>query len=179
MDLGLKQTIYRPYANQLAHNVRKALPQAIITISRNYIYIDLDYVLTDYKKFLYDLLATLPDISYPIETVYFIIRTKGQMHPSVIINPSEFDIMALQYAIDSELKFSSPGNSHPFSTEPIPLDHPYYTEDKLYFHKKYDRENKSKKGEVLSPEAKLFNKIKDQPNVKVILEQIAKDGLQS
>lgn len=137
MDLEPQKQIYRPYANQLAFNVKQALPQAIVTISMNYIHIDLEYILTDHKAWLFELLPTLPDINHPIETIYFIIRSKRQMYPTITINPSEFDLMSLQYAIDSGLQFSSPGNSHPFSTDPIPLDHPYYNGDKLYFHKKY------------------------------------------
>ena len=138
MDLEPQKTIYRPYANQLAFNLHKALPQATVTISRNYIYIDLDHKLTDHKKWLYELLPTLPDIAHSIETIYFIIRANGEPYPTITINPSEFDLMALQYGIDSGLQFSSPGNSHPFSTDPIPLDHPHYNGDKMYFHKKYE-----------------------------------------
>ncbi|RZJ76698.1 MAG: hypothetical protein EOO47_18275 [Flavobacterium sp.] len=142
MQTEPQKPIYKPYTNQLAYNVMKALPDATVTISRDYITINVNESISDHKKWLYNLLPTLPDISHPIETVYFVIIAKEERSLPIIINPSEFNVMALQYAIDSGLRFSSPPDSHPFGTKPIPLDHPYYNGDNRYFHRKYERGKK-------------------------------------
>jgi len=122
------------YTRQLAKNLQNALPDAKITISGQYIILK-KYGSTepDLKVWFDDLLSTLPDINYPIETVRFFIHENDDTTITRIINPSEFDIRAEEYAIKSGLKFSQP-TPPPYSTEPLPLDHPFYA-DGDYFRK--------------------------------------------
>lgn len=171
MDLE-QQKHNRPYANTLAYNIDQAVPESRVTIHRNYIMIVLPENVGDHKQWLYSLLESLQEINYPIETVRFVIRANGELqYPQITINPSESDVRGLDYAIESGLQFSK--QSSPYSTGPLPLDHPWYT-DKDYFKKQSKAKSKKSK---LSPEAELFKKIKDQPNVKVILDKMRADGL--
>lgn len=113
------------YIKKLTENLKVALPNAKITLSGQYIKIEnADIKKNIPKVWLYDLLATLPEIEYPIETVRFNVFENGTHKLTTIINPSEWDLRAVQYAIKSKLKFSQ--HSIPYSTEPLPLDHPYY-----------------------------------------------------
>lgn len=105
------------------------LPNAHFSIIGQYVHIDV--IKTDsssLKQWLWDLQKKLPKIEYPIETVRFIIDGNY----ITMINPSEFDVRALDYAVESKLKYTQ--HSAPYSREPLPLDHPWYT-DKDYFRK--------------------------------------------
>lgn len=135
----------KPYTDQLLLNLQASLPDAKINFENRYMNVFLyGEQPKDLKNWLYELLETLPEINHPIQRVSFLLRVDDKIELATVINPSEFDVMALTFAVDSELKFGSPAYSHPFGIEAIPLDHPYYTENKRYFHEKYERLKKRK-----------------------------------
>lgn len=164
-----------PYGLTLAKNIQHVFPtiRAIYGFGNIYLHLNEDIGhKADLKGWLYTMLDTLPEIEYPLERIEFIIYVNGSIKLFKVINPSEFDAMAIDKAIIDGLNFSSPPESG--WNKPMPLDHPWYT-DKDYFRKNgYVKDYAIKKKH---PEAHLFNQIKDMPNVKIILDQIKKDGL--
>ena len=144
-SLEIANRHHKPYIDQLLLNLQAALPDAKINFENRYMNIFLyGEQSKDLKDWLHETLASLPEINHPIQRVSFIIRVDDMIELATVINPSEFDVMALTFAADSGLNFSSPANSHPFGIEAIPLDHPHYTENKRYFHEKYERVTKRK-----------------------------------
>lgn len=144
-SLEIANSHNKPYIDQLLLNLKAALPDAKINFENRYMNVFLyGEQSKDLKNWLYEILASLPEINHPIQRVSFMVRVDDMIELASVINPSEFDVMALKFAVDSGLNFSSPANSHPFGTEAIPLDHPYYTENKRYFHEKYERVKKRK-----------------------------------
>lgn len=122
------------YTRQLAKNLQQVLPEAKLTLSGQYIIIkNIVTAEPNLKTWFDSVLGTLPEIAYPIETVHFFVYGNNDKTITRTINPSEFDIRALEYAIESGLKFSQP-TPPPYSTEPLPLDHPFYS-DRDYFAK--------------------------------------------
>lgn len=124
---------HNPYTNELAHNLQKVLPDAKVLVGGGYInlYLYGEHA-ADLKGWLFGILETLPEIDHPIERVNFVVYVNDGMELITLINPSEFDVRALDHAIKSELQFSQPKRPH--SNEPLPLDHPYYS-DKNHFRK--------------------------------------------
>lgn len=164
----------KPYINELARNINQALPDAKVLVDNINIYLYLyGEQQSDLKKWLYSFLETLPEINYPIERVCFVIYLDDKMEQAVVINPSENDVRALDNAIHNQLAFSKPADSTWF--DPMPLDHPWY-QDKDYFRKTDPKSKLKNSNGERSEEAELFNKIKDQPNVKSILDEIRNDG---
>jgi len=157
------------YTNELSENLLKVLRDCSILVSRNRIYIyKVGDTSPDLKKWLYDILESLPDILHPLETVEFVVYENGEMNLITKINPSEFDVRAVEYAIASDFRGQHPETNYTkeeYSREPLPLDHPWYS-DKEYF-------NKLPK----TKQEQLFNKIKDMPNVKPLLDDMKKKGL--
>jgi len=78
-------------------------------------------------------LDNIPEIGHPLETVHFIVYENDSIELITLINPSEFNIRAEEYAIASDLGFSQPSNSG-YDKTPLPLDHPWYS-DKTYYKK--------------------------------------------
>jgi len=153
------------YGVMLAENINKALPKAKCFYGNGNIFIYLPDSLgykASGKGWLYTLLEGLPEIDAPLQRLQAVIYVNEAIECVTIINPSEFDVTALDHAQESGLKFSQP----PFYLEPLPLDHSWYS-DKDYFKK----QNKKKKGKV------TFDDVKDLPNVKPILDDMRKDGI--
>jgi hypothetical protein len=115
----------RPYSNELAYNIQQALPDAKVKIDRQNIYL---YLYGDeqpnLKQSLYALLHILPEIDHPLERISFVLYWNDSMEDIVLINPSENDARALEFAIERCLQFSGEADSSWF--KPMPLDHPYY-----------------------------------------------------
>lgn len=117
----------RPYINQLAWNLQLVLLEAKITLGGGYIYVDLFGPQDpDLKKWLFEILETLPEIEYPIERVNFVVRVDNAIELVTLINPSENDVRALDNAIGNELNFSKESDGS-WNTS-LPLDHPYYSD---------------------------------------------------
>lgn len=116
------------YTRQLAKNLKEALPLAEINLSGQYIIIKkVDPIEPDLKEWFDSFLVSLPEIDYPIETVRFFVHAENGRTITRVINPSEFDLKAVEYAIESGLKFSQPEIPAHLSSEPLPLDHPVYS----------------------------------------------------
>ncbi|RZJ77168.1 MAG: hypothetical protein EOO20_29130 [Chryseobacterium sp.] len=115
----------KPYINELAWNVKQALPDAKVLVDTGNIYLYLyGEKQADLKAWLYIFLETLPEINHPIERVSFVMYENYSLEKVVIINPSENDVRALEHAVERGLNFSGVADSSWF--EPLPLDHPYY-----------------------------------------------------
>jgi len=126
----------KPYIAELAYNISQALPDATIKYDLVNIYTYLyGEQQSDLKQWLYGVLETLPDINHPIERVSFVIYVDDKIEKVVVINPTENDVRAIEYAIETGLKFSKP--TTPYSDEPLPLDHPYYSDKKHFVPKKF------------------------------------------
>jgi len=120
---------HRPYTNELAANLQQALPNARVLVGGDYINLYL-YGKQDpqIKSWLFGILGALPEINHPIERVNFVVSIDDSIELITLINPSEFDIRALDYAIESKLQFSQ--QKRPYSNDPLRLDHPYYKDKK-------------------------------------------------
>lgn len=126
----------KPYINELAWNVQQALPGAKVLVDTVNIYLYLyGEQHTDLKNWLYDLLETLPEISHPLERVTFVLYQNDSLDKVVLINPSENDVRAIDNAIERQLHFS--GFPDPSWYEPLPLDHPYYSNNKHFVPRKF------------------------------------------
>jgi len=126
----------KPYLNELAWNIKQALPDAKVLVDRFSIYLYLyGDQQPDLKQWLYSFLNTLPDINHPIERVVFVLYFNDSLETIVTINPSENDVRALEYATDNKLKFSRPADTSWF--ESLPLDHPYYSNNKYFVPRKF------------------------------------------
>lgn len=126
----------KPYINELAINVQQALPNAKVMVDTVNIYLYLyGKQATDLKQWLYSFLETLPEINHPIERVVFVLYFNDSMENVVTINPSENDVRALENAIERKLHFS--GNADSSWFEPLPLDHPYYSNSKHFVPRKF------------------------------------------
>ncbi|MDQ1139396.1 hypothetical protein [Pedobacter agri] len=129
MQTEPQKPIYKPYTNQLAYNVMKALPGAKVLVDSVNIYLYLyGQVKPDLKEWLYSFLETLPEINHPLERVSFALYENDSLEKVVLINPSENDVNSLQDAVDRGLHFSGGADLSWF--EPMPLDHPYYSKGK-------------------------------------------------
>lgn len=156
-----------PYGVTLAQNINKALPKAKCVYGSGNIYLYLPDSLgykASSKGWFYALLDTLPEIDAPLQRLQVIIYVNEAIECVTVINPSEFDVTALDEAKEGGLKFSSDAPAG--WNVPMPLNHPWYS-DKDYFKKK----PKNKKGPI------TFNDIKDLPNVKPILDEMRKSGI--
>jgi len=121
----------KPYIKELSFNLQQALPDATIKFDRINIHLYLnEHQQPNLKQWLYGVLETLPEINHPLERVGFVIYVDDKIEEITLINPTENDVRALEYAVDSKLKFSQP--SAPYSDEPLPLDHPYYSDNKYF-----------------------------------------------
>ena len=164
-----------PYGVTLAENISKALPKAKCIYSSGNICLHLPdspgYKASS-KGWFHTLLDTLPEIDAPLERLQAIIYVNEAIECVTIINPSEFDAMAMDKAIIDGLSFSS--DAPQGWNVPMPLDHPWYS-DKSYFKKNGALKDYAVKKN--HPEAHLFQQIKDQPNVKAILNEMRKEGL--
>ena len=159
------------YSKQLALNLQLALPNDKVEYYSGRIYLHLLEVVADEKdrkQWLYRVLEKLPEIVHPIERIQFVIYQADSMDLITIINPSKFDVMAVHDAIESGLSFSSPPAAA-WELEPLPLDHPYYTEKDWL--NKLMAKTKNKTRDI------DFKEVKDLPNVKPILEKIRKQGI--
>lgn len=150
------------YSKQLAINIRQAHPELNVSRGHQHIYIGKSGNEPDLKQWLYSLLEKLPEIDHPRETIHFIIAENDSIELMTVINPSEFTIRAEEYAIESGLNFSQPPGKSGYSTDPLPLDHPWYS-DKDYFKKQPKKKS-------------LFDQIKDRPDVKAILDDFKEKG---
>ena len=141
MDLSQKleeaaQKAKKPYINELAWNVKQALPDAKVMVDTLNIYLYLygDQP-TDLRSWLFSFLETLPEINHPIERVSFVIYVDDSMEQVLLINPSENDTRAVELAVERKLHFSGGPDSSWF--EPLPLEHPYYSNNKHFVPKKF------------------------------------------
>ena len=126
----------KPYLNELAWNIKQALPDVKVLADRFSIYLYLSgEQQPDLKQWLYSILETLPEINHPIERVVFVLYFNDSIEDIVTINPSENDVRALEYAIERQLHFSGGGDTSWF--EPLPLDHPYYSNNKYFVPRKF------------------------------------------
>jgi hypothetical protein len=126
----------KPYINELAINVQQALPDAKVLVDTLNIYLYLyGEQSTDLRNWLYSFLETLPEINHPIERVSFVLYVNDSMENVVLINPSENDVRALENAVERGLHFSGAADSSWF--EPLPLDHPYYSNSKHFVPRKF------------------------------------------
>ena len=126
----------KPYINELAWNVKQALPEAKVLVDSVNIYLYLyGEQPTDLRNWLYSFLETLPEINHPIERVSFIMYVNDSMEQTVLINPSENDVRAIELAVERQLHFSGGADSSWF--EPLPLKHPYYSNNKHFVPKKF------------------------------------------
>ena len=163
-----------PYGVTLAENIIKALPKAKCIYSNGNICLHLPDSVgykASSKGWLYTLLDTLPEIDAPLERLQVIIYVNEAIECVTIINPSEFDAMAMDKAKIDGLSFSSDAPAG--WNVPMPLDHPWYS-DNDYFKKNGELKDYAFKKQY--PEAHLYNKIKDQPNVKAISDKMKKEG---
>jgi len=156
-----------PYGVTLAENINNAFPQCKCVYGGGNIYLYLPDSLgykANSKGWLYTMLEGLPEIDAPLQRLQVIVYIDEAIQCVTIINPSKFDVTAMDEAKEAGLKFSSPPPSKA-QLEPLPLDHPWYS-DKDYFKKQPRMKNNI-----------TFNDIKDLPNVKPILEEMRKDGI--
>ncbi|WP_231489931.1 hypothetical protein [Pedobacter sp. Leaf170] len=156
------------YGVTLADNINKAFPQVncIYGGGNLHLYLpDSPGYSERSKGLLYTMLDGLPEIDAPLQRLQVIVYVNESIQCVTIINPSKFDVTALDNAKENGLSFSQPPPSLE-QLEPLPLDHPYYT-DKDYFRK----QSKKKKDAV------TFDDIKNLPNVKPILEEMRRDGI--
>ena len=163
-----------PYGVKLAENISNALPKAKCVYGGGNIYLylpDSAGYKASSKGWLYTFLDTLPEIDAPLERLQVIIYVNEAIACVTIINPSEFDAMAMDKAKIDGLSFSS--DAPQGWNVPMPLDHPWYS-DKDYFKKNGTLKDYAFKKQY--PEAHLYNKIKDQPNVKAITDKMKKEG---
>lgn len=120
---------HRPYTNALACNLQHALPDAKVLVGGGYLNLYLyGEQEPDLKDWLFGILDALPEINHPIERVNFVVSVDDSIELITLVNPSEFDIRALDYAIESKLQFSQ--QKRPYSNDPLRLDHPYYKDKK-------------------------------------------------
>ncbi|WP_231464727.1 hypothetical protein [Pedobacter sp. Leaf132] len=156
------------YGVTLADNINKAFPQVKCIYGGGNLYLHLPdspgYSARS-KGWLYTMLKSLPEIDAPLQRLQVIVYVNESIQCVTIINPSKFDVTALDNAKENGLSFSQPPPSRE-QLEPLPLDHPWYR-DKDYF-KKQPRLNK---GPV------TFDDVKDLPNVKPILDQMRREGI--
>lgn len=158
------------YGQQLANNIQEALPQAKIEYFGGNVYLYLSQAIGEkasLKGWLYTLLESLPEIDQPLERIQFVVYENNALKLISVINPSKFEVTALDKAIGRGLDFSAPPPAA-WELEPLPLNHPYYTEEGWL----KNQQTKSKKDKQVT-----FDDVKDLPNVKPILDQIRKDGI--
>lgn len=136
LEEAVNKNSYKPYTNQLAFNVMKALPDAKVLIDSVNVYLYLyGEQQADLKQWLYSFLETLPEINHPLERVSFVIYVNDSMEKVVLINPSENDVRALEHAVERQLNFS--GKADESWSDPLPLNHPYYSNNKHFVARKF------------------------------------------
>jgi len=126
----------KPYLKELAKNLQHALPNAKVSYGggfiRLYLYGEQE---PDLKKWLFSVLDSLPEIPHPIERVSFDVKVDDKIELVTLINPTEFDVRSVEYAIESKLHFNQ--SSRPYSDEPLLLNHSYYSDNKCVVPKKF------------------------------------------
>src|SRR4051812_38576527 len=89
------------YGQQLAENLREALPEARTIYDAGNIFLYLPRPIGEkasVKGWLYMMLDTLPEIEHPIERIQFVVYEGSALNLVTVINPSKFDIFALHDA---------------------------------------------------------------------------------
>jgi len=162
-----------PYGVTLAENINKALPKAKCVYGGGNIYLYLPdsagYNVSS-KGWLHTMLEGLPEIDAPLQRLQIVVYVNEAIKCVTIINPSKFDVIAMYEAKEAGLKFSSPPPAS-WELEPLPLDHPYYTQ-KGWLDKQLKKKKENQKIKDIS-----FDVIKHLPNVKPILKEMRKDGI--
>lgn len=156
------------YGKQLAENIKNALPTAKAEYSLGRVYLYLPSSVGEkasLKGWLYTLLDILPEIEHPLERILFVVYQEGSLDLITLINPSKFDVTALNYSIERGLNFDAPRPAA-WELEPLPLDHPYYKE-KDWLKKQPKRHTKQV----------TFEDIKELPNVKSLVKEMRDDGV--
>lgn len=159
------------YGKQLAANIHSALSGVETVYSYGQIYIHLEKNVgkkAELKGWLYALLESLPEIAHPIERIQFVVYQAGSMDLILTINPGKFDVLAVYDAIESGLNFSSPPPAA-WELEPLPLNHPYYTQ-KGWLQKQIEAKKSHLKSKNIS-----FEDVKDLPNVKPLMDAFASE----
>jgi len=139
----------RPYLIQLALNIIEAYPELGVTVGNGHIYIRKKGYEQHLKEWLFSMLSDLPEIDHPIETVRFAVYVDDSLELVTLINPSEFDVRALDVAIEAELSFSKPAELSDPVHQPLPLNHFYYSNNK-FFKEYYKGTNYYKKGKFMT-----------------------------
>jgi len=161
------------FGKQLAENIQASVPgsEAFSFSARIDLHLETSVgQKAELKNWLYRLLESLPEIEHPIERVQFVIYQSGSMDFVTVINQSKFDILAVYDAIECRLNFSSPPPAA-WELEPLPLNHPYYTQ-KDWLQMQLEKKKPSQKIKEIS-----FDDLKDLPNVTPLLEKMRKNGI--
>ncbi|WP_165825471.1 hypothetical protein [Pedobacter yonginense] len=135
------------YAFKLGSNIKTAIPECKVQL---WFYNQIDIFRNgsfstqrsseqknrENKIWVYALLESLPDIDLQIERVVIVVYENNEERSQIIINPTEFDVTAFDWAIANPL---NEPRRRPGNDIPLPLNHPYYSNPNYFRSKAFKK----------------------------------------